>query len=243
MSATLLIAQRELKAYVRSPLGFVLAAAVLLGEGIWFMAKAMGSPGEKALSAQVLAETFNGITGGTILACLIMSMRLIAVEQEQGTLILLKTSPISDRVVVAGKFLSVMVVLTLLSLLSAYMPALIFVNGKVSLGHIFVGYLGTLLLGAAVTAIGLFGSALAKNQVIGFIISGAIVLVLLLMWMVAKLSEPPLSDFLDGLALHHLRQRDFMTGVLRLDNVAFYVSLCFVFLLATIKTLEARRWR
>lgn len=243
MSRTLLIAQRELKAYVRSPLGYVLAAAVLLGEGLWFLGRAMGGADDQRLSAKVLAECMNGITGGTILACLVMSMRLIAHEQEQGTLVLLKTSPISDREVVLGKFLSVMVVLLVLTGMSSYMPALIFVNGKVSVGHIAVAYLGTLLLGAAVTAIGLFGSALAKNQVVGFIVSGALTLVMILMWLVAKISDPPIADFVDGLALHHLRQRDFMTGVLRLDNVVFYVMVCAVFLLAAIKTMEARRWR
>ncbi|HOF19533.1 MAG TPA: hypothetical protein PK082_11535, partial [Phycisphaerae bacterium] len=45
--------------------------------------------------------------------------------------------------------------LLLATVISLYMPALIFVNGKVSVGHIFVGALGLLLLGAATTAIGL----------------------------------------------------------------------------------------
>jgi ABC-2 type transport system permease protein len=243
MSAALLIAGRELKAYLRSPLGYVLAAAVLLGEGLWFVAKALGPVGEKRLSAQVLIETFHAITGGTILACLVISMRLIAYEAEHGTMILLKTSPIRDRDVVLGKFLSAMTVLLCLTALSGYMPALVFVHGKVSAGHVLTGYLGVLLLGSAVISVGLFGSALAKNQVIGFIVSGLLVLVMLLMWMVAKVTDPPIQEFLDGLALHHVRQRDFMTGVLRLDNVVFYVALSLVFLLASTKTLEARRWR
>ena len=243
MSAVLLVARRELRAYVRSPLGYVLAAAVLMGTGLWFIVKAMGGAGEKRLSAQVLAECFNGLSGGIALACLVMAMRLVAYESEHGTLVLLKTSPISDRDVILGKYLSVLLVTAVLTLLTAYMPALIFVNGRVSLGHIATGYLGIFLLGSAVSAIGLFGSALAKNQVLAFIISGAVTLVMYLMWLVAKVSEPPLADFLQGLALHHLRQRDFMTGVLRLENVVFYVVVTFVFLLGAIKTLEARRWR
>jgi ABC-2 type transport system permease protein len=136
-----------------------------------------------------------------------------------------------------------MTVLLCLTALSGYMPALVFVHGKVSAGHVLTGYLGVLLLGSAVISVGLFGSALAKNQVIGFIVSGLLVLVMLLMWMVAKVTDPPIQEFLDGLALHHVRQRDFMTGVLRLDNVVFYVALSLVFLLASTKTLEARRWR
>ena len=67
--------------------------------------------------------------------------------------------------------------------------------------------------------------------------------VMLLWWLLAKLTEPPISDFMEGLALHHLRMRDFMTGVLRLENVVFYLAVCFLFLFAATKTLEARRWR
>jgi gliding motility-associated transport system permease protein len=238
-----LIARRELKAYVRSPLGYALAAAVLLGEGIWFMAKGMGGADAKRLSAQVLFECFFALSGGTALAAWLMAARSMAFDAEHGQMVLLKTSPVSDRAVVLGKYLGVLTVLAVLTLLSMYMPALIFVNGKVSIGHILIGYAGVYLFGAAVAAIGVFGSALAKNQVVAFILSGTMVLVLILMWMVARRTEPPVSDFLDGLALHHMHQRDFMNGVLKLQNVAYYVAVAFCFLLAAIKTQEARRWR
>ena len=55
--------------------------------------------------------------------------------------------------------------------------------------------------------------------------------------------KPPVKEFLEGLAIHHVRQRDFMQGLLRLDNVVYYVAVVFFFLLASVKTLEARRWR
>ena len=64
-----------------------------------------------------------------------------------------------------------------------------------------------------------------------------------MLWMLAKVTDPPVRDFINGLAIHHLRQRDFMVGVLRLENVVYYVALTYFFLLATIKTLGARRWR
>ena len=45
------------------------------------------------------------------------------------------------------------------------------------------------------------------------------------------------------MALHHQRQFPFMTGVLKLENVVYYVAVTYFFLLAATKTLEARRWR
>jgi len=172
-----------------------------------------------------------------------LSMRLIAQEEEQGTLVLLKTSPIRDWDLVLGKFLAVFGMIAIITGLTVYMPALIFVNGKVSVGHIATGYLGVLLLGAATASVGIFASALAKRQVVAAILGAVIMGALVLLWLLAKMTEPPVTDFLNGLAIHHLRQRDFMTGVLRLENVVYYVVMCFFFLLATTKTLEARRWR
>jgi ABC-2 type transport system permease protein len=45
------------------------------------------------------------------------------------------------------------------------------------------------------------------------------------------------------MAIHHERQRGFMTGVLKFENVVYYLAVTYFFLLAAIKTLEARRWR
>lgn len=243
MSNVLLIARRELKAYVRSPLGYVVAAAVLLVDGIWFMAKALGPAGGKQLSAAVLGEFFHGASGTTMIACIALSMRLIAHEQEHGTLVLLRTSPIRDRDLVLGKFLSLLIVMTVITALTAYMPAMVAAYGKVSFGHIVVGYAGVLLLAAASIAIGLFASALAPNQVVAAILGAALLGTMLLLWLLARQSEPPINEFIEGLALHHARQRPFMAGLLRLENVVYYVAVAFFFLLASVKTLEARRWR
>jgi ABC-2 type transport system permease protein len=243
MSHVMLIAGRELRSYFRSPLGWVAASAALFINGVWFIAKALGDPGAKRLSATVLSQFFNGLTGVTMIVGIALSMRLIAQEEEQGTLVLLKTSPLRDRDLVLGKFLAILGMLSLITVLTGYMPALIFVNGKVSVGHIMTGYLGVFLLAAATSSVGLFASALAKRQVVAAILGASIMGTLVLLWLLAKMTEPPVADFLNGLAIHHLRQRDFMTGVLRLENVVYYIVVCFFFLLATTKTLEARRWR
>ena len=232
MSNVLWIARRELKAYLRSPLGYVVAAAVLLIDGIWFIAKALGPAGGKRLSAAVLSEFFHGATGTTMIACIVLAMRLIALEHEQGTLVLLRTSPIRDRDLVLGKFLSVWLVMLVITALTAYMPALIFVRGRVSFGHIMIGYTGVLLLGAAATAIGVFASSLARSQVIAVVLGGVLLATMVLLWLVARISEPPLKEFVEALALHHVHQRPFMAGMLRLDNVIYYLAVSFFFLLA-----------
>jgi ABC-2 type transport system permease protein len=127
--------------------------------------------------------------------------------------------------------------------LSLYMPGLISVNGKISAGHVAVGYLGVLLLGAAATAIGLFASTLARSQILAIVLGALILVPLLLLWALARAVDPPLNTFLSWLALHHENFRAFMVGRLELARVVYYVVMTYLFLLGAIKVLEARRWR
>ncbi|HMJ14009.1 MAG TPA: ABC transporter permease subunit [Polyangiaceae bacterium] len=240
MSAALLVARREWYAYLRSPLGAGIVAGALLVDGIYFYSKGLT---EQLLSAQVLQEFFFGASGTTMAAAVLLSMRLVAEERQTGTLTLLTTSPIRDRDIVLGKFLSAFGMIFIMTALTAYMPLLILVNGKVSVGHILVGYLGLLLLGGAAVAVGLFASTVSRSQVIAAVLGLAILGPLLLLWVVAKAVDPPLNKFLSALALHHDNYRPFMVGILELDAVVYYVMITYFFLLAATKVLEARRWR
>jgi ABC-2 type transport system permease protein len=178
-----------------------------------------------------------------MVASILLSMRLVAEERQTGTLVLMNTAPVRDSDIVLGKFLASFLFVALLTALTVYMPVLILVNGRIALGHVMVGYLGLILLGAASVAIGLFGSAVAKTQVLAAIVGAGILVTMLLLWLVARVTDPPLNDFLAGLALHNERQSAFMHGLLRVDNVVYYLAVTYFFLLAATKTLEARRWR
>ena len=236
----LTIARRELYAYLRSPLGSAIIAGALLVDGILFY---FANLDQKRLSAQLLTQFFYDSSAATMVAGLLLSMRLLAEERQSGTITLLNTAPISDRDIVLGKFISSFGVLTLMNLLTLYMPLLVYVRGKVSVGHIVVGYLGLILLGAAVTAMGLFASSLARSQVVAVIIGAALVASAILLWVVARAVDPPFNTFFSSLALHHENYRPFMTGTLQFDRVAYYLMVTYFFLLSASKVLEARRWR
>jgi ABC-2 type transport system permease protein len=240
MSKSLLIARREMGAYVRSPLGAVIIAGALLIDGILFYWKGLS---QKLLSAEVLSEFFFNSSGVVMIASVILAMRLIAEERQTQTFTLLNTAPVRDWEIILGKYLSALAMLALIIVLTFYMPALIFVNGKVSIGHIAVGYAGLLLIGSATIAIGLFSSALTKSQVVAAIVSAAIVVTLILMWVLASAIDPPLNEFVAGLAFHHRNFQPFQTGILELKGVAYYGAVTYFFLLSASKILEARRWR
>jgi ABC-2 type transport system permease protein len=240
MSRALLLARRELSAYFRSPLGSVVIASALLLDGILFYWRSLS---QKLLSGEALAEFFWWTSGVTITAALFLSMRLIAEERQTGTFTLLNTAPLAEWEIVVGKYLSVLTMIVLLAGLSVYMPLLLLVNGKVSAGHIVVGYLGEILIGGAAAAIGLFASTLTRSQLVAIVVGAAIVVVMLVFWVLAQAVDPPLNKFLAGAALHHENFRPFQFGILELGAVAYYVSVAYLFLLGAVKTLEARRWR
>lgn len=242
MNKVLLLAGREIGALARSPLGYIVAAAALLIEGIWFYVFGLGDK-QALLSSQVLAVFFEGACGTTMVLAALLSMRLIAGEREGGTLVLLNTAPVREWEVVLGKFVAGLAFLTVVAALTVYMPALIFVNGKVSVGHILVGYTGVVLLAGASLAVGLFASALAPSQIVAVLAAGALLGSFFLIFFVAQRSEPPIKTYLAALSIFHVRQRSFMQGVLRLENVAYHLAVTYFFLLAATKTLEARRWR
>jgi len=185
MRSTFLIMRRELAAYLRSMSGYIIAAIFLLVVGGLFNVRAMA--GEK-LSSEVLSVFFNDTSGVVMVASVLISMRLFAEERQTGTLVLLASSPVHDWEIVIGKFLSALVFLAMILAATVFMPLLIFVNGKISFGHMAAGYIGLVLLGSAALAIGTFGSSLARTQVLAAIFSGAMVVSMVIAWLLAKVA-------------------------------------------------------
>jgi ABC-2 type transport system permease protein len=240
MTRSLLIARREVYTYLRSPVGAIVIAATLLIEGLYFNFIGLS---QQKLSFDALTDFFETASGGTMIVAIVLAMRLLAEERQTGTITLLNTAPLRDVEIVVGKFLAAFGVIVVMTALTVYMPLIVKVHGKISAGHIIVGYIGVLLLGAASTAIGLFASALARSQVVAAIIGAALMLVLILQWVVARITEPPLSQFLAALALHHQNFIPFKQGILDLKHVVYYLAVTYFFLLAATKVMEARRWR
>jgi ABC-2 type transport system permease protein len=234
--------RRELAAYVRSPLGYVVAALLLLIDGLLFQTSALGArPG---LSAEVLFKFFE-FTGGVVqVAGIALSVRLITEERQQHTIVLLNTSPVRDYEIVLGKFLAALVFLTGMIVLSLYMPLLIMVNGKITVSQLVVGYVGLLLLGASSLAIGLFASALARQQLVAFAVAGAINGAMVLLFPLALRVDDEVTRVIGSLDLWWVHFREgFMQGIVNLSDVVYYLAVIYFFLLLATKTLEAKRWQ
>lgn len=241
MKPILLIARRELAAYLRTWTGYVIIAGMLALDGLFFNGYALG--GADKHSSQVLGAFFYYSFGFTAAAAVLMSMRLLAEERQTGTLSLLYSSPVRDAEIVIGKFLSALAFLAIFLACTIYMPLLLKLQGKISYGHLLAGYLGLLLVGSATLAIGTLGSSLARTQVLAAIISACLVVAVLISWKLGPVTERPLSEIFVALALYGMHFQPFQSGVIHLRDVVYYLGITYVFLFAATRVVEARRWR
>jgi ABC-2 type transport system permease protein len=170
-------------------------------------------------------------------------MRLLAEEKQSGTIVLFYTSPISERQLIYGKFLSAAIFSIVLHILSLYLPALIFINGKVSLGHLASGYLCLFLIGAAAIAITQFASTIAPNQLVAAVTGALLTVTLLVCWMLADVVEPPFKEIFSYLSIHNKHFTPFSQGIVHTRDVIYYLSVIVFFLECSVRALESRRWR
>lgn len=239
MNKILIITMRELRSYFSTWLGYIVISAALLLNGILFNTFAMGDAPK--FSSDVLKDFFYFSSGIAMVSCMLLAMRLIAEEKQQKSLVLLFTSPISERQIVWGKFLSAFVMFSLLNVISLYLPALIFLEGKVSLGHVFAGYLGVSLLGASVLAIALYASALAPTQMLAGISAAALTVVMLVLWLLSSRADTPFKEVLAYGAIHSERFKPFTLGIIHLRDLVYYLSVIVFFLECAVRAVEQRR--
>ncbi len=236
MTTAILIMRRELGAYLRTWTGYVIAAVVLAIVGLLFNTYGLG--GQEKRSADVLRMFFEVMSAFTAGASVFLAMRLFAEERQLGTMPLLYSSPVRDWEIVAGKYASAIVFLGA----TLYMPLLVFVHGKVSVGHLVAGYLGLLLLGSGTLAISMLGSALARTQIVAVVLSSVMVVAIYCFVYLAPHTERPLSDVMAQLAYFpHFRSLE--AGIVELRDVVYYLGVTYVFLFGATRVLEARRWR
>lgn len=236
---TWLITSRELRSFFTTWMGYIIVFASLVINGILFNTYAIGS--EPKYSSDVLYDFFYFSSGITMVACVFLAMWLLAEEKVNGTIVLFYTSPMTERQLIYGKFLSAVIFFLILQALSLYLPCLILLEGKISLGHLASGYIGTTLLGLAVLSISLFASVVSVNQLVAGIVAASITVILLVMWTLAAIVDNPLRDIFSYFALHNKHFASFGRGILHTKDVIYYLSVVFFFLECSIRALQYKR--
>ncbi len=232
------ITVRELKAYFVSPVAYVTSAFFLAVMGLLFALILIN--GREAS----MRGTFSNLTFVVLMIAPILTMRLLAEEQQTGTIELLLTAPVHDWQVVLGKFLgSIILFLTMFIVPTLYYVLLLALVGSPDWGPIASGYIGLLLLGASFLSVGVFTSALTRNQVVAAVGGLAILLIL---WLAdatgSFIATGAMSNVLSYVSITR-HYENLIRGVIDTQDILYPLSMIAIWLFLTTQVLQMRRWR
>ncbi len=232
------IARRELVGFFYSPIAYVVLCVFALLAGLLFMSTVFQT-GKPA----TLRPLFESIIWVLILIAPAISMRLISEELRSGTIETLMTSPVTDTAVIFGKWLGAMACFAVTISPTLIYAILLGIWGDPDYGPIITGYLGLMLVGGLYLAIGTFASVTTKNQIIAFLATVFIVLLLTVVtYFLPALLPPRWGEAVFFINVNE-QYRDFAKGLVDLSHLIYFTSLTALFLVLAVKTLESRKWR
>lgn len=170
----LAIYKRELHSYFQSMVGCVFIAFLIAFTGIYFMAYNMSA------GYPYFSYTLSGSLIVFLVGIPLITMRSFSEERKNKTDQLLLTAPVSLGKVVLGKYLAMVTVIAIPNVIFCIFPLIIKSQGT---AYLMVDYISIgvfFLLGCVYAVIGMFLSALTESQIIAFISTFGILLVLYL---------------------------------------------------------------
>jgi ABC-2 type transport system permease protein len=239
-----IVCQRELRSYFGSYIAYILLAIFLLLSGYFFYSDLIFFVllGGYVLPTGLWQYVFLDMRLCMLLVLPLLTMRLFAEERKLGTIELLWTYPIRDAEIVAGKFLACWLFFLVMLLPTLLNPLIFYQFYEFAPGPLLAAYLGTLLLGTAFIACGLFVSSLTENQVVSAMGTyGILVFFWFLTWNEEVADEAVIRFLLRFSLFDHYF--NFTRGVVDTKEVAFFGLFVALFLFLTIVSLSTRKWR
>ncbi len=254
MTHILLICKKELKSYFASPIAYLLMAffGLLFGFAFYtatrdfvrfsFQSQMMGQAQPMNVNEQIIRPLLGFASTIALFLVPMITMRLIAEEKRTGTIELLMTSPVKDIEIVVGKWFGAILLYLCILGMSMINVGMLFMWGKPDLKPVLIGYLGLLLQGGCLLAIGTFISTTTKNQIIA---GGVTFFVCLLLWLLSwftAFDSGAFSQVVNYLSIV-THMDNFQKGVLDTKDVVFYFSMIFFALFMTSRAMDSLRWR
>ena len=254
MSNILIICRKELKGYFASPIAYLLMAffALIFGFGFYtatrdmvrfsFQAQMMGQQAPQNVNDAIIRPLLGFASTVALFLIPMITMRTFAEEKRSGTIELLMTSPTRDIEIIVGKWLGAMLLYLCVLAMSMINIAMLFAWGKPDLKPVLVAYLGLILQGGCLLAIGVFISTTTRNQIVA---GGVTFFVCLLLWLLSwftAFDSSATAQVVNYLSIvTHFE--NFSKGVLDTKDAVFYLSMIFFCLFITSRAMESLRWR
>ncbi|RJQ30936.1 MAG: hypothetical protein C4562_07305 [Actinobacteria bacterium] len=222
------IIKKELKSYFYHPIAYiVLTIFVVLNSFFFFRDAYMAGEASMRPQFEILPWFFLFLVPA-------VTMKALASERKEGTLEVMLSQPISEVEFLAGKFIADLIFVTVALCLTLLIPITLLFGGKLDFGLLIAQYKGAFFLAAAFVAIGIFCSALTKNQTVAFISSLVISFFLVIagLEVVTMGVSYPVNDILRSISiLAHFE--NITRGLIDLRDIVYFISLSFIFLSLT----------
>lgn len=251
---TLTIFRKEFVSYFRSPIAYAVMAFFALISGYFFYVAVVffmqasiqssmaGQNQPMNVNESVIRPLFSNISVIGLFVIPMITMRLFAEEKRTGTIELLITSPITDLEIILGKWLAAFALYAAMLAVSLLSMITLFMYGKPDWRPILVGYLGLLLQGGCLLAIGTFISSCTKNQIVAGVAGFSVCLLLWVLDWVSSFQDSVAAKVVAYLSV--LQHYDsFSKGILDSKDIIYYLSAIFIGLFLTSRSLESLRWR
>ena len=232
----LAIFKREFNSYFTSPIGYVFIAMFYFISGIFFFLYNLA-----AASAE-LRYVYSMLFTCSALLMPILTMRMLSEDKRQKTDQILLTSPVSLTGLLMGKFLAAFLVYVIAVSITLVYALVLSVFVSLNWAVIVSSYVGILLLGAALIAVGMFISSLTESQLVAAIVTVVVDLGLLLVDSLASvMPNTTLQNAVLSLSMSD-RYGNFTMGILDFADTFFFLSVIALFIFLTGRVLEKRRW-
>lgn len=233
MRQALSICRKEFNSYFTSPIAYIVIAIFLLVTGWFFFATFF------LFNQASLRNFFSLLPSVFAFVVPAVTMRQLAEELNVGSYETLLTLPVGFTDVVLGKFLAAVAFIAAMLVPTLAYPVTVALLGALDWGPVVGGYLGALALGAAFAAVGLFASAVTRNQIVAFIVGLAICFALTLVDQMAIFMPRGFTPVLSYLAAD-VHFQNVAKGVVDTRDIVYFASVCFVGLYATHLALKSK---
>ena len=253
MSNVLAIAQKELKAYFASPIGYIVIGMFSLLYGFFYFImlqyfmrvslQAMAGGGQSVnINEMMLRPMLQNVTVIVLFVLPMVTMRTYSEEKRSGTIELLLTSPVTDVQIIMGKFLGAMALYAAMLGVTLVHMGVLWAFGSPEWKPLATGYLGMLLMGGCFVSVGLLISSLTRNQIVAGMVTFGVFLMLWVINWVGPFMGPRTQAVLDYLSItSHLD--DFTRGIVDTRHLVYYLSFMAFGLFLTARSVDTERWR
>lgn len=171
----------------------------------------------------------------------IVTMRLFAEEKADKTDQLLLTAPVKVSEIVSGKYFAAFTVFLMSTATTLPYVIIAAIWGDLAIGETAASYIGYILFGSLLIAIGLYISSLTENQVVAAVLTYGVTLLLFFSSQINTGIE--LVDYVISFFQISEWNKNFSMGVIAPSGIVYYLSFTFLFLLLSARQIESRRWR